>query len=162
MTALAPIPKARVTTTVTVKPFSRARERAPTLRSRRKDRMCSVMTVPSYHTAFSKSVASGMLLKIKIVSYRKNPFGVRFRNLRSKSNKSRVTGWAPRKKNCPPVDGRAGDFRFLGTEGELVSAASVQPLLEHHRSFLHRIVGRHLEQGRIGLFAADIRKLVHD
>ena len=44
--ALAPIPMASVSTTVMVRPFERARERAPTFSSLRKDTMLWFMPLP--------------------------------------------------------------------------------------------------------------------
>ncbi len=55
--ALAPIPSANVRTTVTVRPFARARERAPTFSSRRKDTMFSIMRLPLFEAESCKSIA---------------------------------------------------------------------------------------------------------
>src|ERR1700733_8726370 len=69
--ALAPIPRARVATTVAVRPFARARERAPTFSSPRKDRMFSIIRylfVDSYDRVFSASPSPLLISANKGVS----------------------------------------------------------------------------------------------
>src|SRR6202142_2532529 len=113
ITALAPIPRARVRTTVAVRPLACHRERAPTFSSRRNETMLSIMRVPLFEAKLCKSIA---------YSYGATNKG---RGFRARSGQCPISGF-------PRLGTGQNAVRLLGQPPR-----SPQPVAEHAR-----VVGR--------------------